>query len=230
VALISLRVSMPDRPGMLAAVASAVSETGCDIVTIDVVSRAEGLVVDDLCVETGSATPPALRRRVEEIPGLVVEFVRSVDMPPPAVVTLELAWALVDNTLDRVGVLVHGLPGALHAEWAMALELNDGAVHLLDASSGAPPPPCGTVPWLPIEAPRRLAVAPWMPTSWRLRAVVGGLEIAVSPLGHPKKAVVVARNGGRFRPPELRQIQILAALTVRGPHEIALRPPPVLKW
>jgi hypothetical protein len=215
---------------MLAAVASAVSETGGDIVTIDVVSRAEGLVVDDLCVDTGSVTPSALRRRVEEIAGLVVEFVRSVEAPPPAVAALELAWALVENNLDRVGVLVHGLPSALHAEWAMALELRDGAVHLLDASSGAPAPPSGSVPWLPIEAPRRLAVAPWMPTSWRLRAVVGGLEIAVSPLGHPTKAVVVARNGGRFRPPELRQIEILTSLTVRGPYEVALRPPPVLKW
>jgi hypothetical protein len=215
---------------MLAAVASAVSETGCDIVTIDVVSRAEGLVVDDLCVETGAVAPPALRRRIEEIPGLVVEAVRSVEAPPPAVAALELAWALLENKIDRVGVLVRGLPSALHAEWAMALEINDGAVHLLDASPGAPPPPSGSVPWLPIEAPRRLAVAPWMPTSWRLRAAMGGLEIAVSPLGRPTKAVVVARNAGRFRPPELRQIEILSALTVRGPHEVALRPPQVLTW
>jgi hypothetical protein len=228
--LISLRVSLPDRPGMLAAVASAVSETACDIVTIEVVSRAEGEVVDDLCVDTGPVSPLDLHRIVGQIPGVVVEFVHPVASPPPAVATLELAWSLIEGAHDRVGVLVGGLPPALHAEWAMALEQRYNDVQLVAASAGAPAVPAGPLPWMPLEGPRRLMTGPWMPTSWCGPEVEGRLELAGSPLGRPTIAVVIARTGGRFRPSELRQIEILSALTVRGPQAIALQPPPVLRW
>jgi hypothetical protein len=55
-----------------------------------------------------------------------------------------------------------------------------------------------------------------MPTSWRLRSLVaGGLEVAASPLGDPRRAVAVARDNGRFRPSEIRQLAILSELAVR---------------
>jgi len=216
VALVTMRVSMPDRPGMLAAVAAAVSTRGGDIVTIDVVYRADGLVVDDLCLDTGAVSPPAVRRELEAVPGVVVEMVRSVDEPTSAVDALELAADLAYGNGDGVRRLVDGLPRALHAEWAMALSQEEGAVTLMAASAGAPAPPNEPVPWLPLASPRRLATAPWMPTSWRLRATMGGLEVAASPLGRPQAAVAVARRGGRFRPPELRQIEILSSLAVRA--------------
>jgi hypothetical protein len=227
--LISLRASLPDRPGMLAAVASAVSETACDIVTIEVVSRAEGQVVDDLCVDTGPVSAADLRRIVEQIPGVAVEFVHAVGSPPPAVATLELAWSLIEADHDRVGVLVDGLPSALHAEWAMALEQRHDDVRRVAASLGAPEGPTAPLPWMPLAGPDRLTGS-WMPTSWHVPGIGASLEIAASPLGRPTVAVVVARSGGRFRPPELRQIEILSALTVRGPQAIGLAPPPVLRW
>ena len=96
-ALINMRVSMPDRTGMLAAVASAISEENVDIVTIEVVHHADGLVVDNLCIDIRSTTPSALRRRVEQVPGVVVEVVRSVAAPPTSVDALELAASLVEN-------------------------------------------------------------------------------------------------------------------------------------
>lgn len=215
-ALISMRVSMADRTGMLATVASALSEASADIVTIDVVHHEDGLVVDNLCIEIGSTTPAALQRRVEQIPGVKVEIVRSVGAPPTPVDALELAASLVEHDDHRVEILVEGLPLALGVEWAMALELHDDGVRLMWASPRAPAPPVGTVPWMPLHAPRRLAVAPWMPTSWRLKSLVaGGLEVAASPLSSATTAVAVARSNGRFWPPELRQLEILARLAVR---------------
>ena len=224
-ALVTMRISMPDRLGMLAAVTSAVSDANADIVTIEVVDRSDGCVVDNLCVEIGTANPSELRRRVEHVDGVVVELVRSVSVPPSRVDALELASSLADNDDLRIQILVDGLPRALGAEWAMALALQDDSVELVHASSGAPSPPEGTVPWMPLEAPRRLSAAPWMPTSWRFRSLehVGELEIAACPLGSPTKAVAIARNSGRFWPPELRQLEILAQIAIRDPH---LRTPP----
>ncbi len=129
---------------------------------------------------------------------------------------LELAPSLVNNADHRVETLAEGLPVALGVEWAMALELHGDEVHLMHASARAPSPPQGPVPWMPLESPRRLAVAPWMPTSWRLKSmVVGGLETAASPLASPNNVVVIARSAGRFRPTELRQLEILAHLAIR---------------
>ena len=50
-----LRVLLPDRPGMLGAVATALGETGADILSVDVVERAAGVAVDDLI----ASWPPA---------------------------------------------------------------------------------------------------------------------------------------------------------------------------
>jgi len=225
-ALVIMRISMPDRLGMLAAATAAVSDANADIVTIEVVHRSEGLVVDNLCIDIGLSTPSELRRRVERVDGIVVELIRSVSSPPSPVGALDLASSLADSDDLRVQILVDGLPGALGADWAMALTLQDDTVELIHASSGAPAPPDGPVPWMPLEAPRRLAFAPWMPTSWRLQSrEVGEIEIAASPLGSPTRAVVIARRSGRFWPPELRQLEILAQLAVREPRTQA--PPPV---
>ncbi len=225
-ALVTMRISMPDRSGMLAAVASAVSRAQADIVTITVVDRSEDLVVDSFCIEIGPSTPSELRRRVEQVEGVVVELIRSVGTPPSPVDALELASSLAESHDHRIQTLVDGLPGALGAEWAMALALHDETVHLMHASQGAPTPPEGIVPWLPLEAPRRLGVAPWMPAAWRVRPLeIAELEIAASPLGDATRAVAIARSSGRFWPPELRQLEILAQLAVREPH--ASTPPRV---
>src|SRR6059058_2426042 len=46
-----LRVVLPDRPGMLGAVATALGEAGADILSLDVVERGPAGAVDDLLVE-----------------------------------------------------------------------------------------------------------------------------------------------------------------------------------
>ncbi|HWG93244.1 MAG TPA: ACT domain-containing protein, partial [Mycobacteriales bacterium] len=49
-----LRVVLPDRPGMLGALATALGEAGGDILSLDVVERGPDGAVDDLVV----ALPP----------------------------------------------------------------------------------------------------------------------------------------------------------------------------
>ena len=46
-----LRVVMPDRPGMLGAIATALGDAGADIVSLDVVERGPDGAVDDLLVQ-----------------------------------------------------------------------------------------------------------------------------------------------------------------------------------
>jgi len=71
------------------------------------------------------------------------------------------------------------------------------------------------VPWMPLDRPRRLTPGPWMPATWQVRAAVSGLELAAAPVGDDSTvAVVLVRSSGlRFRPPELRQLHLLASAT-----------------
>ena len=53
-----LRVAVPDRPGSLGALATALGEVGADIVSLDVVERHDGLAVDDVLVELPHGASP----------------------------------------------------------------------------------------------------------------------------------------------------------------------------
>jgi len=240
--LVALRIAMPDRAGMLAAVTAAVSDIGCDIVTIDVVHRDDHQVVDDLCMELGNTPPMAVRRRVEDISGVVVESLHVIEAPPSPAAALELGIALVEAGAPDAAVtcLVEGLPPALRTTWAAVVALptppasDAGAdprasagrpvpvpvpVSVLAVTTGGPASGVTlAVPWMPLDRPRRLAAGPWMPTTWQVRAAVLGLEIAAAPFGDDTtRAVIVVRTSGlRFRPPELRQLHLLASAAGRA--------------
>ena len=52
-----LRVVLPDKPGSLGAVATALGNAGADILGVDVVERADGHAIDDLAVELPPGAP-----------------------------------------------------------------------------------------------------------------------------------------------------------------------------
>ena len=52
-----LRVVLPDKPGSLGAVATALGNAGADILGVNVVERSTGHAVDDLAVELPSGRP-----------------------------------------------------------------------------------------------------------------------------------------------------------------------------
>lgn len=67
--LLAIRVSMTDRPGALARLATALAASDGDIAAIEVIDRAAGTVVDDLVVEIRDADQTGLSRRLEDVPG-----------------------------------------------------------------------------------------------------------------------------------------------------------------
>ena len=72
-----LRVVLPDKPGSLGAVATALGAAGADILGVDVVERTNGHAVDDLAVELPPGRPPdVLVTAAESVPGVEVESLR----------------------------------------------------------------------------------------------------------------------------------------------------------
>src|SRR4051794_5512824 len=182
-----LRVVLPDRPGMLGAVATALGEAGADIVSLDVVERGPDGAVDDLLVQL----PPGgladvLITSAQSVPGVVVESLRPYLGADDLHRDLELVDELAAAPQDGLALLVDSVPGVFRAGWAVLLEGGPGGARVVRESPGAPDTDALQVPWLPLERACRLPPgAPWVPPRWRDL----GTELAATPVGRPDLAV-----------------------------------------
>lgn len=208
-----LRVVLPDRPGMLGAVATALGEAGGDIVSLDVVERGPGGAVDDLLVAmpTGGLAD-ALITAAQRVPGVVVESLRPYHGGEDLHRDLELVDVLAAEPSAGLSLLVANAPGVFRAGWAVLLEAGEpgGPPHVLSTSPGAPDVDRLAVPWLPLASARRLDPREdWVPERWD----VLGTELVAAPVGSPQRAVLVGRPGGpRFRASEVLRLTHLAGI------------------
>ena len=109
-----IRVQLPDRPGALGAVASRIGSVGGDVVSIDILQRDNGAVVDELGVGlAGDHLLGLLRDEILEVDGVSIEALRAVEGPLPDrhAELLDIATelfiqstpeALLDHLADRV--------------------------------------------------------------------------------------------------------------------------------
>lgn len=208
-----LRVVIPDRPGALGAVASLLGEAGVDIVSLDVVDRADGVAVDDVRVET-DLSGDRLRGVFEQVPGVLVEALDEVGVPQADDTPTGLAAAMAECDDDALQCLVDGLPRALGAAWATAVCDSPTGLEVLAASATAPGVPAGLrLPFLPLAGTRRLPPAQWMPRDW-VAATGTRVEVAAARLHAPYAVVLLARSGPRFRAAELQRLDELARVAV----------------
>ncbi|MCW2614153.1 MAG: hypothetical protein JWN08_1147 [Frankiales bacterium] len=202
-----LRVVLPDRPGMLGALATALGGVGADIVSLDVVERGPDGAVDDLVV----ALPPGgladrLITSAQSVPGVVVESLRPYHGAQDLHRDLELVEELAADPASGLASLVRDLPGVFRAGWAVLLEAGPT---LVDASPGAPGLEDVRLPWLPLEGPRGFGRREsWVPERWSAL----GIELAAAPVGSPHRAVLLGRPGG----PGFRQSEVLRLAHLAG--------------
>jgi hypothetical protein len=204
-----LRVVLPDRPGALGAVATALGRVGADILSLDVIERGPGSATDDLVVEL----PPdkladSLITAAGTVEGVVVESIRPYAGQIDPHRELELLDKLAAQPSESLQVLAEGVARVFRAGWALVLGEPSGALaQVLAASSAAPEVETISVPWWPPTPARVLAADPdWAPADWdRL-----GTELGVAPLG--KGALLVGRPALRWLPSELVRLHHLAAI------------------
>lgn len=211
-----LRVVLPDRPGMLGQVATAIGQAGGDIVSLDVVERGPEGAVDDLLV----LMPPGgladtLITSAQSVPGVMVESLRPYLGADDLHRDLELVDELAASPANGIFLLAEKAPGVFRAGWAVLIDGKGEDISIVACSTGAPDVHGLDLPWLPLDAARRMDVTEeWVPRQWE----VLGTELAVAPVGRPDRAVLVGRPGGpRFRASEVLRLAHLAgiAATVR---------------
>jgi hypothetical protein len=204
-----LRIVLPDRPGALGAVATALGLVGADILSLDVIERGPGHAIDDLVIEL----PPdkladSLVTAAATVEGVQVESIRPYAGQIDPHRELELLDSLAVHPDQSLSLLADGVARVFRAGWALVLaEPVDGVAQVLAAGRSAPEVETLAVPWWPpIPARVLLADQEWAPPDWdRL-----GTELAVAPLA--AGALLVGRPALRWLPSELVRLQHLAAI------------------
>jgi hypothetical protein len=218
-----LRLVIPDKPGILGAVATALGSAGADIVSLDVLERGNGVAVDDVVVDLPpSRLPDSLITAAQTVPGVSVETLRPFAGSLDTHRELELLDALAhaagappEPSLSAK-LLAAELPRVFHSGWAVVLSATHPSSagsapwDVAAASDAAPTFEGLTLPWMPLSGPRLLpSEDEWLPERWREMAI----EMMAAPYGGPGCAVVVGRSGGPpYRRSELMRLAHLAGI------------------
>jgi len=196
-----LRVELPDVPGALGAVASALGRVGADILAMDVVERSADRAVDDVVVDLPGGQPDLLIAAAESVDGVHVESVR----PDPGVAGAHREWELVEamaaDPAEASLTLARLLPDVLRIGWAVVVRVDgDDRCTAVASGGGAPDVEGLTMPVSGLAGSTRLdGSAPWVPTDWQLVST----DLAAAPMTSDT-AVVVGRPGG----PAMRDIEV----------------------
>jgi hypothetical protein len=202
-----LRVRLPDQPGVLGRVATALGNVGADIESIVVVDRAESYAVDDLIVGLpAGALADRLVSAVTSVSGVVVESFQRHHGRRRVYDDLTL---LDDATSSAapLQVLVEGLPELLQVSYALVVGLAADGVGIAAASPGAPDGEMRH--WLPITAAEQINAA----DLWDDPDAAGpDCELLAAPF-RGESAILLGRIGGpAFLPAEVTRVAHLARL------------------
>src|SRR4051812_44615712 len=141
-----LRVELPDVPGSLGRVATAIGEAGGDIEAIEIVEhRRDGTAVDDVLLEMAPGVMPG-----------------PVGSGGNIFLDLEVVEQLTVNPALALDELVDLLPVAFRADWAVRHVRTDSGVKQVHATSAAPDLGDDQTSWLDLERAARLPV----PREW----------------------------------------------------------------
>ncbi|HJQ44738.1 MAG TPA: amino acid-binding protein [Amycolatopsis sp.] len=207
-----IRVQLPDSPGTLGAVATALGTIGADILSVDVVERGGGVAIDDLVIELPSGRlPDALITAAESVPGVEVDAVRPYAGLLDTHRELELVEEIAAQPAIGLETLVEGVPRIIRAGWSVVVTHTDDGIVRLAGSSAAPEVPITELPWMPLERATVLdgEDSTWVPETWQEL----GTELAATPLGKPGTALLVGRPGGPlFRAAEVARLAHFAGI------------------
>ncbi|GAA4368876.1 ACT domain-containing protein [Nocardioides caricicola] len=193
-----LRVELPDVPGSLGRVATAIGMAGGDIEAIEIVEKrhAEGTAVDDVLLETApNAMPDSIVSACNALDGVQVVWISRYAAGGNLFLDLEAVEELTADPEGSLNRLVDLLPVTFRADWGARVSKADGVVH---ATAAAP----SGLAWQQIERAELIESADE-------NAVVAAARLNKSEI------VVIGRRGGpEFLDSELARLGHLVGLAM----------------
>jgi hypothetical protein len=203
-----LRVELPDVPGSLGALATALGGAGADIEAIEIVERrSDGRVIDDVLLELPPRLmPDALITACHQLDGVEVHWISRYNAGANLSMDLEAVERFTAEPARAIAELIEVIPSTFRTDWAMALRRVDGAPAVLAKSATAPKLVPEAAGWLLIRTSKMLEELP----------VWDSTVLAASPAKDrrgEKFVVVVGRHGGpEFLASELARLGHMVSL------------------
>ena len=132
-----LRVELPDVPGSLGRVASAIGEAGGDIEAIEIVEKRhdDQTAVDDVLLEVAPGVmPDSIVSACHALDGVRVVWISRYAAGGNLFLDLEAVEELTGDPATAVDRMVDLLPITFRADWAARLLRDSGVVHATEAA------------------------------------------------------------------------------------------------
>jgi hypothetical protein len=194
--MLLLRVELPNVPGSLGRLATAIGAAGGDIEAIEIVEKGlDGTDVDDVLLDmVDGGMPDSVVSACNAVDGVRVLWISRYLAGGGLFPDLEVVESLTQDPETALDRLVEVLPVAFRCEWAARVLRGPDGLVVEHASDGAP------------------AELDLKPGTGLDRQVLGDDVVAVAPAGH-KKVVVLGRRGGpEFLDSELARLGHLVGL------------------
>lgn len=195
-----LRVALPDVPGSLGRVASAIGEAGGDIDAIEIVEhRPDGSAVDDVLLELAPGImPDTVVSACNTLDGVSVLWISRYAAGGTLFMDLEAVEHLTANPDQALDRLVELLPVTFRADWAARVQRVGGSAEIVHATPAAP----SRLEW--VAAPHAMRLPPFDEVTIR----------CVAPLSDDDVVVIGRRGGPHFLDSELARLRHLVALAL----------------
>jgi hypothetical protein len=194
--MLLLRVELPNVPGSLGRLASAIGAAGGDIESIEIVEKGpDGTDVDDVLLDMVDGTmPDSVVSACNAVDGVRVLWISRYLAGGNLFPDLEVVESLTAEPAVALDRLVEALPVAFRCEWAARIATGAGGLRIEHASEGAP---------------TTIALEPGSGVD---RQVIGDDLVAIAPVG-PERVVAIGRRGGpAYLDSELARLGHLVAL------------------
>lgn len=201
-----MRVLLPDRPGTLGAVATAMGTVLADINAVEIVEKYEGVAVDDFVIELPSGVAPdGLVTACTSVPGVEVVWLSHYPEAWGLQADVDVLNDMTEDLEHAEQILTLQAPAVFRVTWAVLVDRASGQV-LAQTELAPDLDGDGVVALGPLDR-ARLGELPedWLP-GW------GETLIAVAPFRSTASIVLARRGGPEFLDSELARLRHLAAL------------------
>lgn len=201
--MLLLRVELPDVPGSLGAVASAMGTVDADIMAVEFVEKHNGFVIDDFMLDLPAGVmKDSLVSACTALPGVKVLWLSSYPESWGLESDVELLNRMSDEPEQAAELLAQSAPVVFHCHWALLL---DGTAPSFATAMAPDLGDADVAQFGDLSTTHAVELAAgWLP-SW------GDTTVAVSPLSGGRCIVLGRQGGPDWLKSELYRLRFLAS-------------------
>jgi hypothetical protein len=204
-----MRVILPDRPGSLGAVATAIGGINGDINAVEIVEKGtDGLVVDDFIVDLPpNQLPETIVAACQNLDGVHVEWISRYPEGGGLQSDLEALERMTTEPDHAAETLVSLCPVVFRSHWAVLIDMSNSTVRPTFSTTLAPDLSQDIVDQFgPFDATHRVELESGWAPGW------GECTVVVTPLTQDRVIVIGRLGGPAFLDSEIARLHHLAAL------------------